>query len=207
MQVSLYYHTVMLQISLLIPFRNSTKQQVYLVARVHILKNCYECCRYIQYSSKDEVGLQVQHETINAKCCICYKTPLQELYLLHDTIIHCFWCFAQEDMNYYSLNSLLTLLCLYYLMICYYMFILNLSRKCVLKNIFIITFASHSMQANCTQMAEKPFTDLFKCIEQNGVVRMLVKYHIYIVYCALLNVLWLLLKVCLFTSFTLLTAL
>ena len=116
-----------------------------------MLKNCYECCRYIQYSSKDEVGLQVQHETINAKCCICYKPPLQVLYLLHDTTIHCLWCFAWEDINYYSFYSLLTLLCIYYLMICYYMFTLNLSRKCVLK----IYTSLHLQVTVCRQIAHR----------------------------------------------------
>ena len=72
------------------------------------------------------------------------------------------------------------------------MFTLNLSRKCVLKNICIITFASHSMKENSTKTI---FSDLFKCIEQNSVVRLLVSIIVTLFIVTLLNVLWLHLKV------------
>ena len=58
-----------------------------------------------------------------------------------------------------------TLLILFADLICYYMFILYLSRKCVLKNIYIIAFASHSMKAN-GEVAEK----LYLLNALNGIV-------------------------------------
>ena len=60
----------------------------------------------------------------------------------------------------------------------------------------------------CIGSRKTVFSDLLKCTEQNSVVRMLLKYHRHTSFIVvMLNVLWLNLKVRLFTSFRLHTAL
>ena len=85
---------------------------------------------------------QAQHEAINAKCSIYYKTSLQELY-------------STPQYNY----TVFMLFCMggnitvhFILLILFADFLLSVYpepfKQVCLKNIYIIAFASHSKKAN-----------------------------------------------------------